>query len=108
MRAVEEKKEARAPRNSHPLPPRQRAEASQRRSVLAQKPLVSSLLEALSVAAADLCCAVATLPWTIAPVCHRSASISTGSSHLATIAVAAVNEEGEWLVKIRWRKYHCG
>lgn len=32
----------------------------------------------------------------------------TLQEHLATIAVAAVNEEGEWLVKIRWRKYHCG
>ena len=28
--------------------------------------------------------------------------------HLVTIAVAAVNEEGEWLVATRWRKYHCG
>ena len=32
----------------------------------------------------------------------------TLDDHLATIAVAAVNEEGENVVKIRWRKYHCG
>ena len=30
----------------------------------------------------------------------------TLQEHLVTIAVAAVNEEGEDVVKIRWRKYH--
>ena len=28
--------------------------------------------------------------------------------HLVAIAVVAVNEEGDWLVATRWRKYHCG
>ena len=34
--------------------------------------------------------------------------VAAVKEHLVTIAVAAVNEEGEWLVATRWRKYHCG